>query len=823
MHFGDASLDACEGMGGRIGSALSVLVGSMLVGLSAFAADVSYTYDDLGRVVRATYPGNYPIDYVYDANGNRTSVAVTGGGGNQAPTANADSVTAALNTPTTFDPRTNDSDPENDTLTITAKTDGTNGTVVITGGTSLTYTPNTSYSGPDSFTYTISDGNGNTAVGNVSVTMNNQAPTANADSTTTTINTPKTFDPRVNDTDPENDTLTITAKTNGANGTVVINGGASLTYTPNTNYYGPDSFTYTISDGNGNTAVGNVSVTMNNQAPTANADSISTAFSTAKTFDPRTNDTDPENNTLTITAKTNGANGTVAINGGTSLTYTPLANCTGTDNFTYTISDGTGNTAVGNVTATVTNLPPIANPDSYTMYANNYQLFDPRINDSDPEGSQLFVVSITNGAHGTVTPYTLEGGYSLWRYTPNTNYTGSDVFTYTLADLQGATATGTVSVTINSGAPVAVNDVISTSSNTAKTFDPRANDSDPEGDPLTIVGKTNGAHGTVVINGGTSLTYTPATNYSGPDSFAYTISDGHGNTATGGVSVTMNNLAPTANADSISTGSNTPKTFDPRTNDTDPENNALTIVAKTNGANGTVVINGGTSLTYTPNTNWSGINSFTYTISDGYGNTAVGTVTVTVSNGAPTANPDSISTTSGAAKTIDPRVNDTDPEGNALTIIAKTNGAHGAVVLNGGASLTYTPNAGYVGSDSFSYTISDGYGNTAVGSVSVTIIAGNQAPTAVNDNITVPKFTWSTFYPTNNDSDIDNDPLSIVSITSPSNGVANFTAGSVSYRSFATYVGPDSFTYTISDGHGHTATATISVLVTGGGGGGPYQ
>ena len=153
------------------------------------------------------------------------------------------------------------------------------------------------------------------------------------------------------------------------------------------------------------------------------------------------------------------------------------------------------------------------------------------------------------------------------------------------------------------------------------------------------------SHGTVAINSGTSVTYTPTVNYSGPDSFTYTVSDGHGNTATATVSVTVGvgTNPPVAVADSVTaTGLYTKGKvleyaasvqFDPRTNDSDPYARPLTIISATQPSRGAVVINGGgTSVTYTDTTGSvaNGTTTFTYTISDGQGNTATATVTVTI-------------------------------------------------------------------------------------------------------------------------------------------------------------------------------------------------
>jgi hypothetical protein len=181
--------------------------------------------------------------------------------------------------------------------------------------------------------------------------------------------------------------------------------------------------------------------------------------------------------------------------------------------------------------------------------------------------------------------------------------------------------------------PVAVNDNKSTHAGVALTFDPRANDSEPDGDPLTITAKTDGAHGFVqILSGGTQIKFTPTAGYVGTDSFTYTISDGLGGFATATVAMTMGNTAPSAVNDTMAVSLNTAASLDPRTNDTDADGDALTITAKTDGAHGTVAITGGgAGITYTPANGYTGADSFTYTIADGNGGTATGTANVTVS------------------------------------------------------------------------------------------------------------------------------------------------------------------------------------------------
>ena len=560
--------------------------------------------------------------------------------GNLAPGAGDDELAVAKDTAKTFDPRTNDRDPNGDALTITAASGASHGTLtVINGGTEIEYVPATGYEGSDSFTYTLSDGSA-TGTGTVSVEViaNNVAPSAVDDLLNVTEDQPATFDPRLNDSDPNSDPLTITAKTDGSHGTVTIGGGGvDVTYTPTSGYVGTDSFTYTIEDPEGlsDTATVTVDVIANTGSPLAVNDTVSVAENDSHTFDPRVNDTDPESDPLTITAKTDGANGTVAIlSGGTQLSYTPAAGFFGTDSFTYTIEDPSAQSSTASVTVTVTstNQAPAAVNDNETVTEGGVLTFDPRTNDSDPDSDPLTITAKTDGANGVVA---LLSGSTELSYTPSAGWSGTDTFTYTVSDPEGASSTATVTVTVTSTnqAPVAVNDAVSTDEDLATTFDPRANDSDPDSDPLTITAKTDGANGTVAITSATQVTYTPSAGWNGTDSFTYTVSDPEGATSTATVTMTVNstNQAPVAVNDTVSTDEDVAVTIDPRGNDSDPDSDPLTITAKTDGANGTVaILSGGTQVSYTPNSGFSGTDSFTYTIADPEAATATASVDVTV-------------------------------------------------------------------------------------------------------------------------------------------------------------------------------------------------
>ena len=192
-----------------------------------------------------------------------------------------------------------------------------------------------------------------------------------------------------------------------------------------------------------------------------------------------------------------------------------------------------------------------------------------------------------------------------------------------------ASATYVVSAAVNQP-PVAGDDSAATAEDTPVTIPVLANDSDPDGDPLTVISIAQGAGGLAVLNPDGTVTYTPNPGFTGTGGFGYTVSDGQGGSASATVTVTVNgtvNAPPVAQDDNGNTQTNAPVTIPVLANDSDPDGDPLTVVAAAQGAKGRVTVNGDGTITYTPNSKAKGSDNFTYTISDG-ANLASATVTV---------------------------------------------------------------------------------------------------------------------------------------------------------------------------------------------------
>ena len=438
-------------------------------------------------------------------------------------------------------------------------------------------------------------------------------------------------------------------------------------------------------------------------------------------------------------------------------------------------------------------------------------------NDTDPDGHALSVTTpAPSAAHGTVSCTT-----TTCTYTPTSGFSGQDSFTYAISDGHGGTDTAVVTVTVSGGSngpPDAVDDSATTPEDTPIVLTVLANDTDPDGDPLTISSPAPSAfHGTVSCTT-TTCTYTPAANYNGPDQFGYSIYDGHTGVDAALVSITVTpvNDAPNAVNDSTTTPEDTPVAVSVLANDNDPDADPLVITTASPAASHGTVTCTASTCTYTPAANYHGPDSFTYAISDGDSGLDLATVSVTVTsvNDAPNAINDSMTMSEDTPVVVSVLANDTDPDADPLVITtAAPTAAHGTVSCTASA-CTYTPAANYHGTDSFTYSISDGHGGTDTATVSVTVTSVNDAPNAVNDSTTTPVDTQVEVSVLANDTDVDGDTLTV---TTPAPtavyGTVSCTSTTCTYVPDPGYNGSDSFTYAISDGHGGTDTATVTVAV----------
>ena len=317
------------------------------------------------------------------------------------------------------------------------------------------------------------------------------------------------------------------------------------------------------------------------------------------------------------------------------------------------------------------------------------------------------------------------------------------------------------------------------------------------------------------------------------------------------------NTAPIATADTAFVNEDTVITGNVLGNDSDVDGDTLSVLAETkNTFVGSVTINTDGSYTYTPNENFYGKDTFSYTVIDGNGGTDTADVIITVEGieDAPVANDDTFSLREDTSATLNVLLNDIDydiyyadvtqppltidlepiqtiiqspgfnvvdlplvvsplmTEGAEITSISSPE--HGSIVINDNQTLTYTPDANFHGEDSFSYIVSDGQGGYDTGHVNITVQPVNDAPIAVADTYTLLENTTGEVNILANDHDPENDTFSVVVMTAPSHGTAIMNAdGTLTYTPDTNYVGTDSLSYKIDDGHGGTDTTTLTLTI----------
>ena len=825
------------------GSALSAsLVSGVSHGILVLNSDGSFSYTP-----NANYFGS--DSFTYQANdglndSNIATVNITVNPINDAPVAVGENYSTnedvTLNVPT-LGVLGNDSDIEGDALTAILVSDVSNGTLTLNADGSFTYVPDANYFGPDSFTYKANDGALDSNMVTVSITVNpiNDAPVAVEDTYSINEDLPLIVTlPGVlgNDTDVENGTLSAILVSDVAHGTLTLNANGSFTYVPDANYFGPDSFTYKANDGAADSNTVTVSITVNpvNDAPVAVDDNYSTDEDELLVVvlpGVLGNDTDVELSLLNAILVSDVSHGVLILNADGSFSYMPAPNFFGSDSFTYKANDGSLDSNIATVTITVgsVNDAPIANNDNYSTDEDTLlSVILPGVlgNDTDVEGSVLSPILVSDVSHGDLI-LNADGSFT---YLPAPNFTGNDSFTYKVND--GTVDSNIATVTINVGsvndAPVAVEDSYSINEDTLLTVvvpGILGNDTDDDGDALTVALITNVAHGTLALNADGSFTYLPAANYFGPDSFTYQVNDGMADSNIVTVSITVNpiNDAPVANNDYYETDEDTPITIPAPgfyANDVDPDNAIYHNMYVSGNQFGSLnaPFDGNGTFTYTPALNFTGVAAFWYQITDGqYTSEAYIYITVNPVNDAPVAQDDSYIIDEDNPLSVPAAgvmENDSDVDGPSLNVSLLSDVSNGTLVLNPDGSFEYTPDANFNGVDSFTYTLTDGtLSDTAT--VTITINAINDAPVAEDDAYSTDEDVQLVIAAPGilgNDVDVDS-IFSIDDHGQPANGtVVVQPDGSFVYTPNANFNGVDSFVYGITDGE-HIDTATVTITV----------
>ena len=387
----------------------------------------------------------------------------------------------------------------------------------------------------------------------------------------------------------------------------------------------------------------------------------------------------------------------------------------------------------------------------------------------------------------------------------------------------------TAPLEITCAAPVAAGQSATTPEDTSKLLTLTATDADGNKitpDALTWKVTTGPSHGNLDVQAGAMLhgsganysapvLYSPAANYTGPDSFQFRVYDGWFTSAIVTVSITVTpvNDPPNPGADVASTNEDVPVTVTVLANDTDPENNTLNVT-NVSCSDATAAVNPNKTVTVSPALNFNGTVNCTYTVSDG-NSTATGQLTVSVTpvNDGPAANNDAASTSEDMPVTVNVLGNDVDLDGDSLSVTAPSCDS-GGVQVNLNNTITVSPAANFNGTITCGYTANDGHGGTAQGQLIVNVASVNDNPIASPDSALTDDNTLIIVPVLANDVDSDGGGAVLESVGTCQQGEMTQNAdGTITYKPKSGFGGIDLCSYSISDGQGGTASGQLSVTV----------
>ncbi|KOF44915.1 RTX toxin, partial [Vibrio parahaemolyticus] len=691
-----------------------------------------------------------------------------------------------------------------------------------------TISPTADWNGSETLTFTATDPSGESISQTVNFTV---APVADivADKATVVEDTPTIIKVLGNDTF-EGDGKVVSLDTNNgpANGTVSVNPDGSVTYTPNDNYHGADSFTYIVTSGGvSESTTVSVDVTPVNDAPVAKDDIATTQEDTAVTIDVLPNDTDVDGDKLSIeSASVPKGQGTVEVVDG-KLVFTPAENFNGDAEITYTVTDGAlTDQATVNVTVNAVNDTPVVESsiadqtlaEDFTPYTIDLNTAFSDVDNVDGEltfsvsGNSNIQVAIVNG---------------IATFTPTADWNGSEALTFTATDPSGESVSQTVNFTV---APVA--DIVADSArvveDTPTIIKVLGNDTFEGDDKVVSLDTNNGpANGTVSVNPDGSVTYTPNDNYVGKDTFTYIVtSGGVSESTTVEVNVTPVNDAPVAKDDIATTQEDTAVTIDVLPNDTDVDGDKLSIQsASVPEAQGKVEIVDG-KLVFTPAENFNGHAEIIYTVTDGeLTDEAKVTVTVNPVNDAPTIKVDAVESITEDAVNTDTvvatlTVRDTDTPEDQLTVSLENN-SNGYFVLVGNEVKLTQAGVDAVNNDelnlkdlTISASVSDGVNPTASDSDSLIVNRVNDAPTvenAIADQVLSEDFDAYTI--DLNEVFKDSDSSLEFSVSGNNSIQISIVNGVATINPTADWNGKETITFTAKDPSGESVSQTVDFTV----------
>ncbi|HGS4768317.1 TPA: tandem-95 repeat protein [Vibrio parahaemolyticus] len=699
-----------------------------------------------------------------------------------------------------------------------------------------TITPTADWNGKETITFTAKDPIGESVSQTVNFTV---APVADivADNATVVEDTATIIKVLGNDTfEGDDKVVSLDAENGPKNGTVIVNNDGTVTYTPDDNYVGEDTFTYIVTSGGvSESTTVNVDVTPVNDAPVAKDDIATTQEDTAVTIDVLPNDTDVDGDKLSIeSASVPKEQGTVEVVNG-KLVFTPAENFNGDAEITYTVTDGQlTDEAKVTVTVNPVNDAPTIKVDAVESITEDAVSTDTvvatlTVRDTDTPEDQL-TISLENNSNG----YFVLVGNEVKLTQAGVDAVNNDelnlkdlTISASVSDGVNPTASDSDSLIVNrvNDAPTIKVDAVESITEDAVSTDTvvatlTVRDTDTPEDQLTVSLENNSNGYFVLVGNEVKLTQEGVDVVNNDElnlkdlTISASVSDGLNPTANDSDSLIVNrvNDAPTVeNAIADQELSEDFATYTIDLNDAFKDSDSALNFSVSRNSNVLVSIENGIA-TISPTADWNGSETLTFTATDPSGESISQTVNFTV---APVADivADKATVVEDTPTIIKVLGNDTfEGDGKVVSLDANNGPANGTVSVNPDGSVTYTPNDNYVGKDTFTYIVTSG-GVSESTTVEVNVTPVNDAPVAKDDIATTQEDTAVTIDVLSNDTDVDGDKLSIQSATVPeAQGKVEIVDGKLVFTPAENFNGHAEITYTVTDGQ-LTDEAKVTVTV----------
>lgn len=713
------------------------------------------------------------------------------------------------------------SDIDDAVLTYSLLSSPANGSITLNPGGTFAFTPSLNYNGADIFSYQVCDDDNScvTSSVNLNISPANDAPVANGGSYNT--NEDETLNAAItNDTDADGDELDYSIISQPMNGIMVLQSNGTFSYTPITNYNGPDMATYEVCDQNNvcDAAVLQFMVAPANDPPVAGNLSNVTYQNEALNGNLSIYTSDADGDNMTFSLINTAENGVFLLNANGTYTYTPNLDFSGNDAVAFEVCDPSNACTPGNLAITVFTTNTAPNTQDIAESINeDAVLSDNLVNYVvDEEGGALLFVVTQQPSNGTLN--LLPNG--SFTYTPNPNYHGTDSFSFEVCDTGNMCDDATVSINIQSvnDSPEVYNEMFGINEDGQISGDLSLNDSDADGNALSYSVAQFPSQGILEITTGGQFTFTPAADYYGTVEITYQVCDIFNACSNGELTIQVNSVndLPVAVNAEIFTEEDTSANGNLQALITDEDDNAHSFSVSVQPGNGVVEVSTDGSFTYTPDSNFSGIDSFGFTACDGENAcvNAIAFIYISAVNDTPVASDDFRTINEDNDTNGNVGLNDTDVDGDELTYTLLSEPLHGVLEFDSSGNFAYTPYNGDSGNETLQISVCDAT-DCDSSYLFIQIIPVNDPPVASTMNTSTQEDVLLEGDLNAAATDPDGDELTFAITSTPTLGTITWeTNGSFVYTPQADAYGTETLNYQICDISNACSSAQLIIEIS---------